>query len=349
MVRIRPNIQRLRGYVPGKQPAGDGWIKLNTNESPATSPAALQALAGLDADLLRRYPDPTSAPLRERLADVYGLTPEQVIVGNGADDIINILIRAICDPEDTVVTTNPAYALYPILAGIQGVAVNAIPLGPEFSLPLAELQHAPGALTFITNPNNPAGTLYPPAQIAKLAAAGPNLVAVDEAYAEFADSNCLDLLTESDNLCIIRTFSKSYGLAGLRVGYLLGPPDLVAALLKIKDSYNVNRVAQMAALAALGDGDWAESMWADVRERRQKLAGDLADLGLTVHPSGANFLLVDFGNASAVAVQAALERRRILVRHLGGSSDTENCLRITVGSADEMQRLLGSIKECLET
>jgi histidinol-phosphate aminotransferase len=347
VVRIRPNIQRLRGYIPGRQPTGDGWIKLNTNESPEASPAAVRALAGLDADLLRRYPDPTSAPLLERLAGIYGLTPEQVIVGNGADDIINILIRAICDPDDQVVTTNPAYALYPILAGVQGVAVNAIPLGPGFSLPLEELKSAPGALTFITNPNNPAGTHYPSAQIAELAAAGPNLVAVDEAYAEFAAGDCLDLLAEFDNLCIIRTFSKAYGLAGLRVGYLLGPPDLAAALLKIKDSYNVNRVAQMAALAALDDRDWAESMWAGVRERREKLAGDLTALGLKVHPSGSNFLLVDFGDSSAVGVQAALEERRILVRHLGGSSDTENCLRITIGSADEMQRLLESLKECL--
>jgi histidinol-phosphate aminotransferase len=347
VVIIRPNIQRLRGYIPGRQPTGDGWIKLNTNESPEASPAAVRALAGIDADLLRRYPDPTSAPLHARLAAVYGLTPEQVIVGNGADDIINILIRAICDPDDQVVTTNPAYALYPILAGIQGVAVNAIPLGPGFSLPLAELKRAPGALTFITNPNNPAGTHYPSSQIAELAAAGPNLVAVDEAYAEFAASDCLDLLTEFANLCIIRTFSKAYGLAGLRVGYLLGPPDLVAALLKIKDSYNVNRVAQMAALAALDDRAWAESMWAGVRERRQKLAGDLNALGLKVHPSGSNFLLVDFGDHPAVKVQAALEERRILVRHLGGSSDTENCLRITIGSADEMQRLMESLKECL--
>ncbi|MDP6508580.1 MAG: histidinol-phosphate transaminase [Chloroflexota bacterium] len=347
MVRIRPNIQRLRGYIPGRQPTGDGWIKLNTNESPAASPAAVRALAGLDADLLRRYPDPTSAPLRARLANLYGLTPEQVIVGNGADDLINILIRAICDPDDRVVTTNPAYALYPILAGIQGVAVDAVPLGPGFSLPLEELQRAGGALTFITNPNNPAGTHYPPAQIAELAAAGPNLVAVDEAYAEFAESDCLELLSEFANLCIIRTFSKAYGLAGLRVGYLLGPPDLVAALLKIKDSYNVNRVAQVAALAALDDRDWAESMWADVRARRDKLAGDLTALGLTVHASGSNFLLVDFGAASAVEVQQRLEDRRILVRHLGGSSDTENCLRITVGSADEMQKLLESLRECL--
>lgn len=347
VVRIRPNIQRLRGYLPGRQPSGEGWIKLNTNESPDASPAAVRALAGLDADLLRRYPEPTSEPLRSRLAAHYDLEPDRVIVGNGADDIINLLIRATCDPTDRVVTTNPAYALYPILAGIQGVPVEAVPLGPEFSLPLDALQQATAALTFITNPNNPAGTAYPSEQIAALAAAGPNLLAVDEAYAEFADGNCLELLRRFDNLCIIRSFSKAYGLAGLRIGYLLGPPDLVAALHKIKDSYNVNRAAQIAALAALADRQWAESMWAGVRERRARLTRDLTELGLTVHPSQANFVLVEFGDASAIDIQQALEERHILVRHLGGSSETDNCLRITIGSALEMQRLVEALSKCL--
>ncbi len=334
--------------MPGRQPSSGDWIKLNTNESPEASPAAVRALAGLDGDWLRRYPDPTSEGLRERLAERFRLELGQVVVGNGADDIINLLIRVTCDPGDTVVTTNPAYALYSILADIQDVAVQATPLGAHFSLPIDALKHAGGAITFITSPNNPAGTAYPPEQAAELAAAGANLVAVDEAYAEFAENDCLELLDRFENVCIIRTFSKAYGLAGLRIGYLLGPPNLVAALLKIKDSYNVNRAGQIAAEAALADGEWAEAMWAGVRRRREWLTGALVGLGLRVHPSQANFLLVDFGDASAVAVQQGLEDRRILVRRLGGTPETENALRITIGTEAELQRLVEAIGECLQ-
>lgn len=347
LVKIRANVRKLTGYVPGRQPSGDGWIKLNTNESPEASPAAIRALAGLDGQLLQRYPDPTSERLRELLAARFGLDTGQIVVGNGADDIINLLIRATCDPGDRVVTTSPAYALYSILADIQDVAVNAVPLGTNFSLPIDALKSAGGAIQFITSPNNPAGTAYPPEQLAELAAAGANLVAVDEAYAEFSATNCLELLRQFDNVCVIRTFSKAYGLAGLRVGYLLGPPDLIEALLKIKDSYNVNRAAQLAAEAALGDGAWAESMWAGVRHRREWLTVELGKLGLKVHPSQANFILVEFGDASAVDIQSALEERRILVRHLGGTPETENALRITISTEAELNRLVEALAECL--
>ena len=350
LVKIRANVRKLSGYVPGRQPSGGDWTKLNTNESPEASPAAVRALAALDGDWLRLYPDPTSEPLRERLAERFGLEVERVVVGNGADDIINLLIRATCDPGDTVVTTSPAYALYSILANIQDVAVKAVPLGSNFSLPIDALKLAAGEITFVTSPNNPAGTAYPPEQVAELAAAGANLVAVDEAYAEFADSDCLELLQRFDNVCVIRTFSKAYGLAGLRIGYLLGPPDLVGALLKIKDSYNVNRAAQIAAEAALADGEWAEAMWAGVRRRREWLTsalGGLGGLGLRVHPSQANFVLVDFGDASAVAVRQGLEERRILVRHLEGTPETQNALRITIGTDAELKRLVEAVGECL--
>ena len=334
--------------MPGRQPSGRGWIKLNTNESPEASPAAVRALVGLDGEWLRRYPDPTSERLRERLAARFGMDRGRVVVGNGADDIINLLIRATCDPGDVVVTTSPAYALYSILAEIQDVAVKALPLGSDFSLPIDDLKRARGAIMFITSPNNPAGTAYPPEQVAELATAGANLVAVDEAYAEFAETDCLELLRRFENVCVIRTFSKAYGLAGLRIGYLLGPPDLVEALLKIKDSYNVNRAAQIAAEAALEDGEWAESMWAGVRRRRTWLTAELGKLGLKVHPSQANFILVDCGDAPAVAVQKELEERCILVRHLGGTPETENALRITVGTEAELQGLVEAMGECLE-
>jgi histidinol-phosphate aminotransferase len=347
LVKIRTNIKNLSGYVPGKQPLDGDWLKLNTNESPESSPAALRAIDDINEEWLRRYPDPSSDRLRTLLAKQFHLGTDQVIVGNGADDIINLLIRATCNLGDRIVTTSPAYALYSILAEIQGATVSAIPLRPNFDLPVNKLVAAGGSIQFITSPNNPAGTAYPPAHLANIAAGGTNLVAIDEAYAEFADTNCIELLRQFHNVCIIRTFSKAYGLAGLRVGYLLGPPDLVKALSNIKDSYNVNRIAQIAAEAALNDTDWAHSMWARVRKLRDWLGIELGKLGLYVHPSQANFVLVDFGNISAIEVQRRLEERKILVRHLGGAQETQNSLRITIGTKAEMKRLVHAIEECL--
>ena len=347
LVKIRTNIENLSGYIPGKQPLDGAWLKLNTNESPESSPAALRAIDSIDEEWLRRYPDPSSDRLRTLLAEQFHLDSNQIIVGNGADDIINLLIRATCDPGDRIVTTSPAYALYSILADVQGASVSTIPLKTDFELPVNKLVAAGGSIQFITSPNNPAGTAYPPAQLATIAAAGTNLVAIDEAYAEFADTNCIELLRQFHNVCIIRTFSKAYGLAGLRVGYLLGPPNLVEALLKIKDSYNVNRIAQIAAEAALNDVDWAHSMWARVRKLRHWLGIELGKLGLHVYPSQANFVLVNFGDISAIQVQRSLEERKILVRHLGGTPETQNSLRITIGTREEMKRLVRAIAECL--
>ena len=345
MVRIRTDLQSFAPYVPGQQPRDGEWTKLNTNEASGCPPGALAALADLGPAGLYRYPDPTASELRAELADFYGLTSEQVVVGNGSDEILSLLIRAVCDPGAEVLAPDPAYSLYPVLAAAHGARFRAVPCGGEFALDLESLCAARPAITFITSPNNPAGTLYPPDQIARVCESGHNLVVVDEAYSEFADANSLGLLGRFPNLAIARTFSKAYGLAGARVGYLLGPAGLCRTLLSIKDAYNVSAPAQAAARAALRDRAWAERMWQSVRARRARLIAGLGAIpGLTPHPSQANFVLVDCGPHSAPELLEQLASRKILVRHLGHVQGAENGLRITVGEDAEIDRLLAGLR-----
>ncbi len=344
MIRIRTDLESFAPYVPGKQPEGGRWIKLNTNEASTCPPGALTALNELGPEGLFRYPDPTAMPLRRDLAEHYGLTPERVVVGNGSDEILSLLIRAVCDPGAEVLAPDPAYSLYPVLAAAQGATYRTVACLDEFVLDLDAMCAARPAITFITSPNNPAGTLYPARQIARICASGHNLVVVDEAYAEFAESNALGLLDEFPNLAIARTFSKAYGLAGARVGYLLGPAGLCRTLLAIKDAYNVSAAAQTAARAALRDRDWAEAMWKSVRSRRARLITGLALIpGLEPFPSQANFVLVDCGPHHAPRLLEQLAARKILVRHLGHVRGAENALRITVGKDSEIERLLAEL------
>ena len=344
MIRIRSDLESFAPYIPGKQPDDGGWIKLNTNEAVGCPPGAVGALAELGPEGIYRYPDPTALPLRSDLAVHYGISPEQVVVGNGSDEILSLLIRALCEPGADVLAPDPAYSLYPVLAAAQGARFRPVPCRDDFALDLDSICAARPALTLITSPNNPAGTLYPPDQIERICLSGHNLVVVDEAYAEFADSDALGLLGRHANLAIARTFSKAYGLAGARVGYLLGPPELCATLLAIKDAYNVSAPAQAAARAALADRDWAESMWRSVRSRRARLIAGLSEIpGLRPHSSQANFVLVDCGPHRAARLLERLAERRILVRHLGHVRGAENALRITVGTDAEIERLLAEL------
>ena len=341
MVQFRSDLNLLEPYVPGLQPEGPGWIKLNTNESGQAPPAALAALSQIGPEALCRYPEPTARPLRQALAKHFNRKISQVVVGNGSDDILNLLIRALCQPGQLVLSTDPAYSLYRVLAATQGAKYLAIPCLAGFALDLPAICVQRPAITLITSPNNPAGTAYPAEQIARICQCGHNLVVVDEAYAEFSDHNTLELLDRYPNLAVVRTFSKAYGLAGLRVGYLLGPESLCDAAMAIKDSYNVSGAAQIAALAAIADQGWARNMWAEVRQRRQALIDQLSKIpSLRPHPSQANFVLVDCGPHNAQEVYAQLLERKILVRYLGELSGAENAIRITIGSEPELSALV---------
>jgi histidinol-phosphate aminotransferase len=340
--RLRPIVEQMHGYVPGEQPRGGAYVKLNTNENPyPPAPGVLQAVAAAATADLRLYPDPSATALREAAAAVYGLTPEQVLVGNGSDDLLTMLVRAAVGPDDVVVYPEPTYSLYDTLVTIQEGRALTVPFPPDFSLPPA-LHAAEGRMLLVCNPNSPSGTFTPLAVIEELAAEFDGLVVVDEAYVDFAPATALPLLARHDNLVVLRTFSKSFSLAGMRIGLAFGRPDLLAEVAKVKDSYNVSRVAIVAGVAALADMTWMERNVARIVATRARLATELARRGYDVLPSAANFVFARRASEDQAPVQARLRERGVLVRHFPTPRLADG-LRITVGTDAEIDRLLAAL------
>jgi len=328
------------GYVPGEQPPDDGtWLKLNTNESPLppspdVAAAVMEAAAGL-----RRYPDPFAEPLRSALARYHGLQPEQVLVVNGADQAIDCCFRAFCEPGDTVVYPSPTYSLFPVLARVFGVGTFELPLEDDFALPAA-VGTAPGRLRFVVNPNSPTGVWAAPQRVEALLADTPGVAVVDEAYCDFAPESCIPLLARHDNILVLRTFSKSHALAGLRVGYALGPASLIEDLAAVKDSYPLDRCAIAGALAALEDERHHAAIVETVVAERERLTARLRAAGWDVPDSGANFVFARPPDGDAEGVQERLRSQHILVRRFAVPADR---LRITVGGIEETDRLLAAL------
>lgn len=328
------------GYVPGEQPPDDGtWLKLNTNESPLppspdVAAAVMEAAAGL-----RRYPDPFGEPLRSALARYHGVAADQVLVVNGADQAIDCCFRAFCEPGDIVVYPAPTYSLFPVLARVFDVGPVEVPLESGFALP-AGLGTAPGQLRFAVNPNSPTGVWMPPAAVEALLGAAPGVVVVDEAYCDFAPESCIPLLHRHDNMLVLRTFSKSHALAGLRVGYAVGPQGLIDDLAAVKDSYPLDRCAIAGALAALEDERHHRAIVETVIAERARLTERLRAAGWDVPESGANFVFARPPDGDALAVQQRLRAEHILVRHFTSLPDR---LRITVGGPEETDRLVTAL------
>ncbi|MBP1690631.1 MAG: histidinol-phosphate aminotransferase [Deltaproteobacteria bacterium] len=341
MTRVRPIVERMHAYVPGEQPAGGRVIKLNTNENPyPPAPGVIAAVAAAASADLRLYPEPSAKPLREEAARCYGVRPEQVLVGNGSDELLTMLMRAIVGVDDIVVFPEPTYSLYDTLVTIQEGRSLTIPFPPDFTLPPA-LWAAEGQLMMICNPNAPSGSITPIATIAELASGFDGVVVVDEAYVDFAPASAtaLPLLGSHDNMIVLRTFSKSFSLAGMRIGLAFGHPDLLAQIAKVKDSYNLNRVAIVAGVAALVEIAWMQRNVARIVTSRARLCERLAGLGYDVLPSAANFVLARRPGEDQGPVQAALRARGILVRHFA-TDRLRDALRISVGTDEEIDRLL---------
>ena len=334
----------MHGYVPGEQPQGGRVVKLNTNENPyPPAPAVIAAAqAAVSADL-RLYPEPSAKPLREEAARVYGVRPEQVLAGNGSDELLTMLMRAIVGPDDIVVYPEPTYSLYDTLVTIQEGRSLTIPFPADFTLPPA-LFAAEGRLMMICNPNAPSGSLTPVATIAELARGFDGVVVVDEAYVDFAPpgSTALPLLADVDNVVVLRTFSKSFSLAGMRIGLAFGHPDLLAEVAKVKDSYNLSRVAIATGTAALVAIDWMEQNVARIVATRARLTERLAGLGYDVLPSATNFVLARRAGEDQAPVQRALKERGVFVRHFA-TERLFDALRVTVGTEDEIDRLLAEL------
>ena len=362
---IRPLIRRLHAYTPGEQPKIKGLIKLNTNENPyPPSPRVLKAIKDAVDGRLRLYPNPAADRLRGKLAKLHRCRPENIIVGNGSDELLAMAVRAFVEPvaadvnrrkfraftsAATVQYFVPSYSLYPVLADIHGAAKNPVPLRPNFGLPaLADLKRGRAwdfraALTFVTTPNAPSGRGYVTAELDRLCRAQQGVVVLDEAYVDFAEDNALRLALKHPHVIVARTFSKAYSLCFQRVGYFVGHPELIAALQKIRDSYNVNGLGQAGAEATLDDQRHYRGNFRRIIGVREQLSRDLTKLGFRVFPSQTNFLLVKPPLFPAPTWLEELRERRILVRWFN-LPEVKDYLRITIGTPAEAEALVRAVK-----
>jgi histidinol-phosphate aminotransferase len=334
---FRKTVEAMEGYAPGEQPRDRRTVKLNTNENPyPPSPLVLDALREAIGDGLRLYPRPMADELRDRASRVYGFRPENVLVGNGSDDLLAMIARACIDPGTRVAYPVPTYSLYDTLVELHDGEPVRVPFESDFSLPPRLLQVGT-ALVFLANPNSPSGTQVPPEVVRTLAERQRKaLVVVDEAYVDFGDSNCLALAKELPNVLVLRTLSKSFSLAGLRIGLAFGSQTVIDMLAKVKDSYNVNRLSMIAGTAALRDLRWMEANVRRVRRTREALRGELSAMGFEVYPSQANFVMARRPGQDLSPLQEGLRRRGVLVRHFA-TPELRDCLRITVGTDDEVR------------
>jgi histidinol-phosphate aminotransferase len=362
---IRSSVHELHAYVPGEQPKIPGLIKLNTNENPyPPSPKVLAAIQAAVDGRLRLYPNPTAQPLREKLARRHACQPENIIVGNGSDELLALATRAFVEPlargirsqphRNTIQYFTPSYSLYPVLADIQGAIKRAVPLKQDFALPsVAELRRGRrwdfrAALTYITTPHAPSGRPYDVYELETLCRAQKGVVILDEAYVDFAEKDASSLALRLPHVLVARTFSKGYSLCFLRVGYVIGNPHLIAALQKIRDSYNVNGLGQIAAEATLADLPYYRANFRRIKATRQRLGKNLRALGFELLPSHTNFLFVRPPLFSAKTWLERWREAKILVRWWD-SPEVRDYLRITIGTDAEADALLRAARKILET
>jgi histidinol-phosphate aminotransferase len=343
---FRKNIAALAGYVPGEQPRDEKVIKLNTNENPyPPSPRVFAALRKAINRSLRLYPEPLADSLRAVAASVYSVKPENILAGNGSDEILSILMRSFVGPQDRVAFPVPTYSLYDTLVAIQQGERITVDYPADFSVPEA-LASQNAALTFLCNPNSPSGTLVSVQDIERLARAVSGILVIDEAYVDFADSegaSTLPLIRHFPNLVVLRTFSKSFSLAGMRIGLAFASEEIISGMMKVKDSYNLNRLSLVAATAALHDMPWMTRNVRRIQRSRRRLTAGLRKAGFCVYPSHANFVMARRKEQNLKGVYERLKTQKILVRYfdVAGLHDS---LRITVGTPEEIHSLLKELK-----
>lgn len=347
---LRKNIPAVEAYIPGEQPHDGGFIKLNTNENPyPPSPHVLSALRKAVNRSLRLYPDPLADGLRSLAAATYGVRPENVLAGNGSDELLSLLARCLVGKGDRVIYPVPTYTLYDTLITIQEGEKVTINYSPDFDLPEALYSEA-GALTILCNPNSPSGTLVSVDRIERLARSVSGVLVVDEAYIDFADgkgTSALPLTQRFSNLVVLRSFSKSFSLAGMRIGLAFAEEEIIRGMIKVKDSYNLSRLSLAAATAALEDFPWMMRNVAKIQKTRKQLTRALKRLGLTVYPSQTNFVMVRQRGQNLMRLYEKLKNQRVLVRYFDVPG-LRDALRITVGTPHEMKTLLHGIATILK-
>ena len=350
---IRPEIAAMAGYVPGEQPKNSETVKLNTNENPYRASEKVYAAIQSAAEAgLGRYPNPTATLVREAVARKFHIEPKSVLCGNGSDDLLTILTRTFVGSGEMLRLPYPTYILYRTLAEIQGAASETVPFNDDWTLPdefFADSQTKNLRLVFLPNPNSPSGTVLPKSRILEMAQRLPCPLVVDEAYAEFADEHCIDLVEQCDKLIVCRTLSKAYSLAGLRFGYLAAAPHLVEQMLKVKDSYNCDALSIAAAAAAIDDDDWLNDNQQKIKATRKRLTERMRSLGFDVPESHANFTWNTRQDMQVLPIYEYLKQRGILVRYMEypGWGIHGTGLRISVGTDEQTDRCVDFIADYL--
>ncbi|MGM9425653.1 histidinol-phosphate transaminase [Hydrogenophaga sp. MI9] len=345
-----PAVRGLRAYVPGEQPQGEGWIKLNTNECPyPPSPRVLEAVREATDERLRLYPDPTALALRQTIARRFQLTPEQVFVGNGSDEVLAHAFCALLRHGRPVLFPDVSYSFYPVYCALYGIEPQPVPLDSQFRVRVADYRRGNGGIV-LPNPNAPTGIALTLPELTQLLEGNPgSVVIVDEAYVDFGADSAVTLIERFPQLLVVRTLSKSAALAGLRVGFAMGHVSLIEALNVVKDSFNsypLDRLALAGAQAAIEDDAHLQTLSARITASREWLVQQLAGLGFDCLPSSANFLFARHASARAADLFAALRERRILVRHFH-QPRIDNHLRITIGTQAECEALADALRHIL--
>lgn len=346
---FRPALAKMLAYAPGEQPPPGKYIKLNTNESPyPPPPQVVEAIQQAASGSLNRYPDPMATPFRRAAAQQLGLPgPEWILAGNGSDDILTILVRGFVGEGQKLRLPYPSYILYRTLADIQGAQWEQVHFEEDWKLPAAFANNdAETRLVFLPNPNSPSGTLVPHTEVATIADSLTCPLVVDEAYADFTDDNCLQLVQQNAKVLVTRTLSKSYALAGIRFGFLVAQPQIVAELAKIKDSYNCDAVAIAAATAAIGCRDWLADQCTKMNLTRRRLETRLGEIGFNVTPSQANFVWCQHPGGNHQAMYEFLKKNQILIRYMQ-FPDWGDGLRISVGTDEQIDACLMMLERYL--
>lgn len=345
--KIAANVRGLSPYTPGEQPSDGGWVKLNTNELPyPPSPRvreAVMAEIGVDGANLRLYPDPCSRALRKAAAEYYGLSGECAFAANGSDDALNLAIRAFSDSNLKIATIDPSYSLYPVLAEMQGSEIIEIPF-ENLEIPYEKIFASGANIFFFTNPNAPTGKGFGLDAVARLCENFDGIVLVDEAYAPFAEQSATALVEKYDNLIVLGTSSKGWGLAGMRIGWAFAQPALIEVLDRVRDSYNLDRLAQAAGVAALGDKAYHLECVRKVVEERAATEKFFDEIGWKYVKSSSNFILFEPSRAdmppSAAAAASLFEflrSKKILLRYFAKSENVNKSIRLTVGTPEQMK------------
>lgn len=347
---LSERFMQLREYVPGEQPQDRQYIKLNTNESPyPPSPEVIECLRREACADLRLYPDPDGSALRRKLAALYQVRTENILITNGSDEALSFAFMAYCDAECGVVFPDISYGFYRVFADLYALRCRCIPLREDFTICPEDYENV-GATVVIANPNAPTGLALPAAAIEEIVRRNPeNVVVVDEAYVDFGGESVIPLTKKYDNLLVIQTFSKSRSLAGARLGYAVGNASLIADLNRLRNStnpYNVNRMTLAAGEAAIDSQSYYDANCIRIMETRERTAAALRELGCTVLPSCTNFLFVESARTDGATLYRQLREKGILVRHFDAPR-IRNFVRITIGTPDDMQRTTEAVRAIL--